>query len=125
MTTVAFVLAGIAALIHIYIFRLESLAWTDPKTRAVFGTTAETAEVTKPLAYNQGFYNLFLAVIAVIGIVLAASDSDSAGKALIYASCGSMVAAALVLVTSDGSKVRAAAIQGLAPALAVVALVLG
>ncbi|EAP98155.1 putative membrane protein [Janibacter sp. HTCC2649] len=124
MTTVAFVLAGIAALIHVYIFRLESLAWTDPKTRAAFGTTAETAEVTKPLAYNQGFYNLFLAVIAVIGIVLAAGDSDSAGKALIYAACGSMVAAALVLVTSDGSKLRAALIQGLAPVLAVIALLL-
>lgn len=125
MTTVAFVLAGIAALIHIYIFRLESLAWTDPKTRAVFGTTAETAEVTKPLAYNQGFYNLFLAVIAFIGIAVGASGSDEVGAALVYAACGSMVAAALVLVTSDASKLRAALIQGVAPALAVLALLVG
>jgi len=124
MTTVAFVLAGIAALIHIYIFRLESLAWTDPKTRAVFGTTAEAAEVTKPLAYNQGFYNLFLAIIAIIGIVIGITGSDDVSAALIYAACGSMVAAALVLVTSDGSKLRAALIQGLAPTLAIVALVL-
>jgi len=124
MTTVAFVLAGIAALIHVYIFRLESLAWTDPKTRAVFGTTPETAEVTKPLAYNQGFYNLFLAVIAVIGIVVGITGSDDVSAALIYAACGSMVAAALVLVTSDASKLRAALTQGLAPALAVIALVL-
>lgn len=125
MTTVAYVLAGIAALVHLYIFRLESLAWTEPGTRKVFGTTPETAEVTKPLAYNQGFYNLFLAVIAVVGVAVAASRSEDVGAALIYAACGSMVAAALVLVTSDGSKLRAALIQGLAPALAVVALLLG
>jgi putative membrane protein len=124
MTTVAFVLAGLAALIHVYIFRLESLAWTNPGTRAVFGTTAEQAEVTKPLAYNQGFYNLFLAIIAVIGIVVGINGSDDVSAALVYAACGSMVAAALVLVTSDGSKLRAALIQGLAPALAIVALAL-
>ncbi|KGN37787.1 DUF1304 domain-containing protein [Knoellia subterranea] len=124
MVMVAYVLAGLAALIHVYIFRLESLAWTAPATRKVFGTTPETAEVTKPLAYNQGFYNLFLAIVAVVGIVLAASGSESAGKALMYAGCGSMLAAALVLVTSDGSKLRAALIQGLAPALAVLALLL-
>lgn len=123
MTTVAYVLAGLAALVHVYIFRLESLAWTEPGTRKVFGTTPETAEVTKPLAYNQGFYNLFLAVIAGIGIVVAASGSEDVGAALIYAACGSMAAAALVLVTSDGRKLRAALIQGFAPALAVVALV--
>ncbi|MFC7490730.1 MULTISPECIES: DUF1304 domain-containing protein [unclassified Knoellia] len=127
MTTVAFVLAGIAALIHVYIFRLESLAWTDPKTRAVFGTTPETAEVTKPLAYNQGFYNLFLAIIALIGIAVGAfgpASSDDVSAALILVACGSMVAAALVLVTSDRRKLRAALTQGLAPALAVIALVL-
>ncbi|WP_353951673.1 DUF1304 domain-containing protein [Knoellia sp. S7-12] len=127
MTTVAFVLAGIAALIQVYIFRLESLAWTDPKTRAVFGTTAEDAEVTKPLAYNQGFYNLFLAIIAVIGIAVGAfagASSDDLSAGLIHAACGSMVAAALVLVTSDSRKLRAALIQGLAPALAIIALVL-
>lgn len=124
MTTVAFVLAGIAALIHVYIFRLESLAWTDAKTRALFDTTPETAEITKPLAYNQGFYNLFLAMISVAAIVTQVSGSDDVAAALLYAACGSMVAAALVLVTSDGSKLGAALIQGLAPALAILALVI-
>ncbi len=125
MVTVAYVLAAVAALIHVYIFRLESLAWTDPATRKVFGTTPETAEVTRSLAYNQGFYNLFLAVIAFIGIAVGASGSDEVGAALVYAACGSMVAAALVLVTSDASKLRAALIQGVAPALAVLALLVG
>ena len=124
MLTLSYVLAGLAALVHVYIFRLESLAWTDTRTRAVFGTTPETAEITKPMAYNQGFYNLFLAVVTVVGIVVSASGSDDVGAALMYAGCGSMLAAALVLITSDRSKLRPALIQGVAPALAVIVLLL-
>ena len=124
MLTVAYVLAGIAALIHVYILRLESLAWTDTRTRAVFGTTPETAEITTSMAYNQGFYNLFLAVVTVIGISASATGAEAVGAALMYAGCGSMLAAALVLAASDRSKMRAALIQGVAPALAVIVLLM-
>ncbi len=118
------VFAGLAALVHVYIFVLESVRWTHPSTRRVFGTSAEDAEITRPLAFNQGFYNLFLAVIAVIGIVLAAAGSATAGLVLMLAATGSMLAAALVLILSDRSKARAAAVQGLFPLIAVVLLVL-
>jgi len=117
----SFVLAGLAALVHVYIFVLESLRWERPSTRAVFGTTAETAAITRPLAYNQGFYNLFLAVGTAIGIALADANRD-ASVALVVMGTGSMLAAAIVLVTSDRSKARAAAVQGLLPLLALVAL---
>ena len=50
-------------MLHVYIFVLESLQWTAPRTRATFGTTLEEAEATKLLAFNQGFYNLFLAIV--------------------------------------------------------------
>lgn len=64
-------LAGAAALVHVYIFVLESLRWTEPGTRRVFGIrTDEEARITRPLAFNQGFYNLFLALIAAAGVVL-------------------------------------------------------
>jgi putative membrane protein len=112
------VLAGLAAAIHVYIFVLESLLWTAPRTRATFGTTAEVAETTRPLAFNQGFYNLFLAVIVVVGIVLVATGSTGVGAALVFAGAGSMVAAGLVLLLSDRSKARAAL-------LGIVALALG
>jgi putative membrane protein len=118
---VAAVLAGLAALVHVYIFVLESLRWTDPATRKVFGTSAEDAERTRSLAYNQGFYNLFLALGALAGIVALGPDRG-VGVALVVLSTGSMVAAALVLVTSDRSKARAAAVQGVLPALGLVAL---
>lgn len=122
MLPLAYVLAGIAALVHFYIFRLESLAWTDARTRAVFGTTPETAAITRPMAFNQGFYNLFLALVTLIGVAASATGSRDVGTALMYAGCGSMLAAALVLATSDRSKLRPALIQGVAPALAVLAL---
>ena len=114
MLIVACVLAGLAALVHVYIFVLESLRWEDPATRRVFGTSAETAALTRPLAYNQGFYNLFLAVGTAAGIALAFGE-EAVGVALIVFGVGSMLAAALVLITSDRSKARAAVVQGLLP----------
>ncbi|MET0839386.1 MAG: DUF1304 domain-containing protein [Marmoricola sp.] len=121
MLIAACVFAALAALVHVYIFVLESLRWQDPATRRVFGTTEETAAVTQPLAYNQGFYNLFLALGTAVGVALVDARRD-AGIALIVFGVGSMLAAALVLVTSDRSKLRAATVQGLLPALALLCL---
>ena len=123
MLLLACVFAGLAALVHVYIFVLESVRWEHPATRKVFGTTAETAAVTQPLAYNQGFYNLFLAVVTASGVALLGSHREAA-VALLLAGPGSMVAAALVLVTSDGSKARAAVIQALFPALSLLSLLI-
>ena len=61
MAIAALVFAALAALVHVYIWVLESMLWTAPRTRAAFGTTEEEAATTKLLALNQGFYNLFLA----------------------------------------------------------------
>ena len=70
MIAAALIFAGLAALLHVYIWVMESFLWTAPRTRAAFGTTAEEAETTKLLAYNQGFYNLFLAIVTIVGIVI-------------------------------------------------------
>jgi putative membrane protein len=125
MLIVGLALAGIAALVHVYIFYLESFAWTDRKTLAVFGMTAEQAEAMRPMALNQGFYNLFLAIITGVGITLTATGSTAVGAALVLAGAGSMVAAALVLVISDPTKRDAALKQGLFPLLGVVAVIVG
>lgn len=115
--------AALAAIVHVYIFVLESVRWEQPATRRVFGTTEETAGVTRPLAYNQGFYNLFLAIITIVGVALLGGQED-VGRALALAGTGSMLGAALVLVTHDRSMARAAITQGTLPALAVVFLLL-
>ena len=120
----AVVLATIAALVHVYIFVLESLLWTAPRTRATFGIGSEAeARVTRELAYNQGWYNLFLAIGVLGGLVLARSDLDAtraAGVGVLLFATGSMVAAALVLVVRRPALARAAVVQGLLPLVAVV-----
>jgi putative membrane protein len=121
MLIAACVLAALAALVHVYIFVLESVRWEDPATRRVFGTTEEIAALTQPLAYNQGFYNLFLAIVTAAGVALVGSHREAA-VALLCAGTGSMLAAALVLITSDRSKARAAVVQGLFPALSLLCL---
>ena len=117
------VLAALGALVHLYIFWLESIAWRSVRARRIFGTTEEEARVTATLALNQGFYNLFLAIDVVVGIVLVAAGATGAGLTALLIGTGSMLAAAVLLLASDRTKARAALVQGLVPAVAVVLLV--
>src|SRR5690348_775768 len=112
----ACVLAALAGLLHVYIFVLESVRCAHSATRRVFGTTPEIAATARPMAYNQGFYNLFLAVGALLGAGLA-PGTRAVGLTLLLFACGSMLAAALVLLLSDRTKARAAVIQGTFPLL--------
>jgi putative membrane protein len=125
MITVALICAGLAASLHVYIFVMESVTWTTPRTRAVFGTTADEAQTTKMLAFNQGFYNLFLAVITGAGIAAIALGHRAVGAALVFAGVGSMLAAAFVLIASSRDMTRSAVIQGVFPLITVALLALG
>jgi len=124
MLTAGLIVAGLAALLHVYIFVMESLTWTSPRTRATFGLTEQQAADTKELAFNQGFYNLFLAIVTAVGIAAITLGYCGIGVALIFAGVGSMLAAALVLLLSSPEKARAAITQGIFPAIAVVLLVI-
>lgn len=123
MTSVALIFAGLAAALHVFIWTMESLTWKQPKTWKRFGLESQAdAETTAPLAFNQGFYNLFLAVGAGAGIKLIAFSDvhDDVAWTLIIFSCGCMLAASLVLVSTGKEFVRAAVTQGLFPLIAVV-----
>jgi putative membrane protein len=119
------VLAGIAAAVHVYIFVLESLVWTGDRARATFGLTPDEARTTRALAFNQGFYNLFLAIVTALGIGLLAAGHRTVGATLVLTGAGSMVAAGLVLLLSSRDKVRAALVQLVPPLLGIAALGLG
>ncbi|MEZ3159034.1 DUF1304 domain-containing protein [Microbacterium sp. BWT-B31] len=118
---IATVLAALAALLHVYIFVMESIQWTQPRIYKRFGVPDQaTADATKPLAYNQGFYNLFLAIGATLGLVLfwagdAGSAAGIAGRALVLFSLASMAAASLVLLSTGVKHLRAALVQGTLP----------
>ncbi|MGO1231867.1 DUF1304 family protein, partial [Glutamicibacter arilaitensis] len=91
MIIAALIAASIAALLHVYIFSMESLTWTSKRTRAVFNATEEEAEATREMAFNQGFYNLFLALASLIGVLLVALGNLAIGATLIFAGTGSML----------------------------------
>jgi putative membrane protein len=113
--------AVLAALLHVYIFIMESLTWTRPGTWKRFGVASQAdAETTKQLAFNQGFYNLFLAAGALAGVAAVLSGHPAVGWTLIVASCGSMFLASVVLALSGRKDLRAAAMQGTTPLLGVV-----
>ncbi len=126
MLIIGLVLAAAAAAFHVFIFALESLRWTDPATRRIFGVASEAdAITTKQLAFNQGFYNLFLALTALLGVGFVIVGLTTVGVTLVFAGTGMMLAAALVLILSDRSKARAAVMQGTLPLLAVIATAVG
>ncbi|MDI5941481.1 DUF1304 domain-containing protein [Micromonospora sp. DH15] len=126
MIIAGLVLAGLAGLVHVYIFYLESIAWTGARARAIFGIASRAdAETTKALAFNQGFYNLFLAIAVAHGIVLFASGSRTVGATLVFVGAGCMVAAGVVLLVSAPSKAGAALKQLVPPLLGIAALAIG
>ncbi|SFN75479.1 DUF1304 domain-containing protein [Mycetocola miduiensis] len=121
MTILITIAATLSAAIHVLIFYWESLAWTRPAVWKRFGLlSAEDAETTKVFAYNQGFYNLFLAIGALIGSILYGLGATDAGFALGLFSVSCMFAAAIVLLTSGPGRLRAAAVQGVFPLLTIV-----
>ncbi|WP_296106501.1 DUF1304 domain-containing protein [uncultured Corynebacterium sp.] len=119
------VVATLAALLHVFIFYLESVAWTGSRARSVFGLSQEEAVSTKELAFNQGFYNLFLALEVFVAVGFLAGGATAVGGALALAGVGSMLAAACVLWVWSPDNRSAAVKQGLLPLLAVILISVG
>ncbi|GAA4170187.1 DUF1304 domain-containing protein [Gryllotalpicola koreensis] len=118
---IACIVVVLAALLHVYIFWMESFGWRRPAVWKRFNVADQAqADSNRDLAYNQGYYNLFLALGAIIGVVLIAADVRSAGWALVFLSVGSMLAASLVLLTLGRKFAAAALTQGLAPLIGLV-----
>ncbi|MBY6315249.1 MULTISPECIES: DUF1304 domain-containing protein [Nocardiaceae] len=121
MTALATIAALVAAAIHTYIFVLESVTF-ESAGRRVFGVRDDAeARIVRRWAFNQGWYNLFLAVGAAVGALVLAFGDGHVGAALVLFACGSMAGAASVLAATDRALLRPAAIQGGPSAVAVVA----
>jgi putative membrane protein len=111
--------AGLAGLIHVLIFVMESVLFRRPEVYRRFMVASDAAAATvRDFAFNQGFYNLFLAIGTLLGLVL----RGTAGATLVGFCCASMLGASLVLIATDRRMVRAALLQGLPPLLALATL---
>lgn len=74
--TLAGVLIGLVALLHLYFLVLEMFLWTKPLGLKVFRNTPEKAEASRVLAANQGLYNGFLAAGLAWGLWQGAAGRD-------------------------------------------------
>ena len=121
MLIIGMIASFLAAALHVFIFYIESFAWTT-RALSVFGMDRESAEATKEVAFNQGFYNFFLAIEAFAGIAIYYLASRPVGLTLALFGVGSMLAAALLLFVTSPDKRSAAIKQGFLPLISVAAL---
>lgn len=125
MIVLCLIFSCAAIALHIFIFYLESLAWEGELARKTFKTpSVQAARDSKFFAFNQGFYNLFLAGIALAGVLLLLAGNRDTGSALMLAGLGSMLGAALVLFIASPPHRPAAIKQGSTPLLALLFLAL-
>lgn len=118
MTTLAAVAGVIAGALHVGFWVLESLLWKRPAVHRLFGVRDQTsADAMAGVFFNQGFYNLFLGLGAIVGTWFMARGDTAV---LLWFSCLFMVGAALVLLATSLRMWRGAVIQGL-PALIAIA----
>lgn len=116
MTVYITVFATLAAVVHVVFFYLESVAWRRETVWKLFGVrSAEDAEVIQPMAFNQGFYNLFLGLGLFIGTMLYGAGITEAGLGISIFALLAMLGAAVVLVLTDRRLWKGAIIQGLLP----------
>jgi putative membrane protein len=125
MPPIAQAFALIAAALHVVFFYLESVAFARPDVWRRFGLeTQAQADTVRPMAFNQGFYNLFLTLGIIAGLGLVATGSTEAGRAIILFACACMVLAGVVLIATSRAMLRAALIQLVPPLLAIIAAIL-
>jgi putative membrane protein len=105
------------AVSHFAFMILESVLWTKPQGRKIFGNSVEKAEQTRVLAANQGIYNgclgatiiwsvaagdtaatlALLAFVIVVGIYGAAT----AARAILFVQATPALIAAILVVMSS------------------------
>ena len=117
MSVIAQIFVVIAGVFHLFVFALESLLFRKPSTYRRFLVKDDTEmAAARPWAFNQGFYNLFLAVGALGGLIWGGDKGD----AIALFACACMAGAGVVLVASDRRMARAAATQAVPPIVALV-----
>jgi putative membrane protein len=127
LLVIGLVLAVMAAVLHVAFFVLESVLFRLPVGRRIFGVRDENDSAPLRLfAVNQGVYNLGLALVVLVGIVLTLSgDSWGIGIVVVIIGCAVMVLAGIALaVTAPRRMLPIALAQGGLPLLAIAALVI-
>jgi putative membrane protein len=123
MAVIAQVFALIAAAAHIGAFVMESLLFQRPAVQRLLLRHASDSAAVRLWAFNQGFYNLFVAVGAVVGVILWATGEETPGRTLVIYTCAFMVLAGVVLFVSDRALWRGMLGQSCPPLIALLAAI--
>ncbi|MFI9363858.1 DUF1304 domain-containing protein [Kitasatospora sp. NPDC053057] len=121
MNAVSQVFAMLAAAIHLVVWPLESYLYGHPRVRYLLtGSTADAPEV-RLWRFNVGFYNLFLALGLVAGLVLLHTGHAGSGRPVILYIAAFMVAGGTALFISEPKLWRGALGQAVPAAVILIA----
>lgn len=124
MNPISQAFALLAALLHVMLSGMESVWFMRSAVYRRFGAkTVEDAQARRLFAFNQGFYNLFLALGVLAGLALLHVGGNAVvGRTLVLFGCACMAGAGIVLFLSAGRRMLLAAVmQAIFPLLAWVA----
>jgi putative membrane protein len=114
--SLASLLLGLVAALHLGFLALEMFFWRRPLGRRVFHLTEAQAEGTANLAANQGLYNGFLAA----GLIWSLVAPPSLRVSLAVFFCGCVIAAGIFGAVTVSRRILF--VQALPAALALAAL---
>jgi putative membrane protein len=121
MNLVAQIFAIIAVLFHVMAFVLESVLFRRPAAQTLLLGRPEPSPSVRLWAFNQGFYNLFLAAGPVAGLVAYHAGRVDVGRALVIYGCAFMAACGVVLFVSDRRLWKGMIGQSAPPLIALIA----
>lgn len=121
MNTVAQLFAIVAVVFHVAAFVMETLLFHKPAVQTALLGRPEPSAAVRLWAFNQGFYNLFLAAGPVVGLVAYHTGHEDVGRALVIYGCAFMAACGVVLFASDRRLWRGMIGQSGPPLIAVLA----
>lgn len=123
MVVLAVVFGILSGILHVQFWLLEAVWWRQARVWKRFGIKSQ--DQADGLAFNminQGYYNLFLGIGAIVGAILLAVDVPGRTTLLGYC-CLFMVGAGLVLFVSRRSMARGALVQAVPPLITLFALI--
>ncbi len=106
----------VTSILHLLFFKLESIDFMKESTLKIFGVKTSEAQFVYKWAFNQGFYNLFLALGLLVSLFYLGTSLNNEAIFLARYILIFIVGAGLVLLFSSPKKKRGALIQAL-PAL--------
>ena len=116
MKYITYFFLSLSALLHIVFFKIESIDFMKPEVLARFKLNETSGSFVRVWAFNQGFYNLFLAIGLFYSLYLLYKKEHRTGKTLANFILLTIVGAGCVLYFSAPNSTLGAALQAM-PAL--------